>query len=96
MVVLTRRAAGVMLTMAALGATSGALAQAPGLQTVPRSPGAGAYISYGPVCNRAGIRDCQAQAQFQMRLCDAFPGRLACADRVLAEQSACFATTGCD
>ena len=89
-------AAFAVLAMAALGATSSALAQAAGPQSYSANPRSGPHLAYGSVCDRAAIRDCQAHAQFRMKLCDPFPGRLACADRILAEQSACFAATGCD
>jgi hypothetical protein len=48
-----------------------------------------------PMCNRAAVRQCQADASFAMKMCDPFPGRLACADRILTELSACWAATGC-
>lgn len=47
------------------------------------------------ICGRAAVRDCQANARMDMQACEAFPGRLACADRVLDELSACWAATGC-
>ncbi|NNM74984.1 hypothetical protein [Enterovirga aerilata] len=85
-----------VLAAAILGVAGPALAQAvapPGPVPGPRT---GPYIAYGPVCDRAALRDCQAKARLVMSLCDPFPGRFACADRVLAEQSACWAATGCD
>jgi hypothetical protein len=82
---------------AALFAATLALAAPALAQTAPApGPRSGPYIAYGPVCDRAAFRACQEKAQFVMRQCDPFPGRFACADRVLAEQSACWAATGCD
>ena len=96
MLVWLRRAGCATLAIATLGSALPALAQVPaGPRSSPSARGAGPYIAYGPVCDRAAVRACQANASFRMSLCDPFPGRLVCADRILAEQSACFAATGC-
>jgi hypothetical protein len=92
---LLRRAALAAIALATLGAP-GANAQVAGPQSHSSAPRSGPYIAYGPVCDRAALRDCQAQARFEMTMCDPFPGRLLCADRILAEQSACMAATGCN
>jgi hypothetical protein len=89
------RAALVALALALLGAP-GASAQMAGPQSYSSAPRPGPYIAYGPVCDRAALRDCQAEARFAMTMCDPTPGRFLCADRILAEQSACMAATGCN
>jgi hypothetical protein len=96
MLVSLRRAGRAMLTVAALGFAWPTLAQVPaGPQSGPNALRTGAFFKYGPACDRSAVRACQAQASFRMSLCDPYPGRLVCADRILAEQSACFAATGC-
>ena len=57
--------------------------------------GSGPRLAYGPVCDRVALRDCKAEAELHITTCDPFPDRFACADRILAEQSACMAATGC-
>ena len=47
------------------------------------------------VCDRARVRECQADARQHVQFCEAFPGRLACADRALTELQMCWAATGC-
>jgi hypothetical protein len=89
------RAALAALALALLAAP-GASAQVAVSQSYSSAPRPGPYIAYGPVCDRAALRDCQAEARFHMTRCDPFPGRFACADRILAEQSACMAATGCN
>jgi len=90
------RAALAAIMVAMLGA-SGADAQvATGPQSYSSAPRPGPYIVYGPVCDRAALRGCQEEARHAMTACHPFPGRLLCADRILAEQSACMAATGCD
>lgn len=49
----------------------------------------------GPVCDRREVGACQSEARSRAIACDAFSDRLACADTVLAAQSACFRQTGC-
>ncbi len=79
-----------------LGAASPGIAQPlAGPQSVAPAPARDAYIPYGPVCDRRSVRECQAAAKFEMTMCEPLPGRFICADRILAEQSACFAATGC-
>ncbi len=96
MVIWLRRAGRATLTVAALGLALPAVAQVPaGGQSGPFTAHSGPYVASGPTCDRAGVRACQANASFRMSLCDPVPGRLVCADRILAEQSACFAATGC-
>ena len=90
-----RMAAKAALAALALGVVSPAMAQMAGPQSVAATPRSGPYIAYGPICDRQGVRDCQEAARFRMTLCEPFPGRFACADRILAEQSACIAATGC-
>jgi hypothetical protein len=90
------RSALVAAALAAVALTLPALAQAAGPQSYGPAVRSGPYIAYGPVCDRAAFRACQADAQFKMSTCDPFPGRFACADRILAEQSACWAATGCN
>ncbi len=80
---------------AALGAPF-ASAQVAGSRSQPSATHGGPYIAFGPVCDRAALRGCQAEARHAMTTCHPFPGRLVCADRILAEQSTCMAATGCD
>ena len=87
--------AAAIIGFAAFGAPF-ASAQVGGSRNHASAAQSGPYIAYGPVCDRAALRDCQADARHAMTTCHPFPGRLVCADRILAEQSACMAATGCD
>ena len=86
---------GATLTLLAISTAAPALAQMARPIGVSAAHRSGPYLAYGPVCDRQAVRDCQADATFAMSLCDPFPGRFACADRILAKQSACIAATGC-
>jgi hypothetical protein len=86
----------VAVVAAALAASPALAQQVVGPQSIAPSERRDAYIPYGPTCDRAGVRECQADARFKMSMCDPFPGRFACADRILGEQSVCLAATGCD
>ena len=97
MMVSIRSVSAATCALAVLAATTPVLAQPVAIrQSVAAGPRSGAYIPFGPVCDRAGVRECQAGARFKMSMCDPFPGRFVCADRILAEQSVCIAATGCD
>lgn len=90
------RAALAAIAVAALGASGASGASAQMARGAAPAYAGSPYIAYGPVCDRAALRDCQAAARHAMTTCHPFPGRLVCADQILHEQSACMAATGCD
>jgi hypothetical protein len=95
MAVSVKRSTRAAFIVVALCTAAPASAQVAGPQSIPATR-SGPYIAYGPVCDRAALRECDAEARFKMSMCDPFSGRFVCADRILAERGVCLAATGCD
>lgn len=85
--------------LAAMVAVSAAVPNLVHAEAGTRSPRYSAYrTGYGEParrCDRAGVRDCQADATLHFQACSPFRGTLDCAGSALRDLRQCWAATGC-